>query len=334
MPQGLRRPVETLGNVKIQNKQSIPLEENLSNTFCILRLKLEIEQRSQLEAKVQAAEEQLHSVKSLLSRTQALLLNERSNSQQLALHIDILRVQNERTIQFHSYKSYKFSFPTTETARDGQREAGPDALPQRTTPSQPVPRRSHAQAADPQDGPYDEEANSYPDGREILDESGMGQGSAMLGQGSQEPTAQVRPLFLSFLTCGIHINYSDSFISRVQRLQEQLLLANEQRVLQGQSRIGDFLSGKPTSGRNEDYENIIPEDWCQTHDQGRTAHCSAQAMKRLQVKLVSRRFFFIAPDDCLIISCRGKWKSCNSNPSHIRGSASLWRTQSRSSRTM
>ena len=57
-----------------------------------VRLKLEIEDRRQLEDKLHETQEQLHAVKSVLSRTQSLLLTERSNSQQLALHIDILRV--------------------------------------------------------------------------------------------------------------------------------------------------------------------------------------------------------------------------------------------------
>ncbi len=56
------------------------------------RFKVELEDRRRLEQKLHATEQELHSVKALFSRTQALLLKERSNAQQMALHIDILRV--------------------------------------------------------------------------------------------------------------------------------------------------------------------------------------------------------------------------------------------------
>lgn len=52
-----------------------------------------MEDRYQLEEKLESSEEKLHSVQSVLSHTQALLLIERSNSQQLALHIDLLQVR-------------------------------------------------------------------------------------------------------------------------------------------------------------------------------------------------------------------------------------------------
>ena len=56
-------------------------------------MKLQIEDRDKLEMKLQSMEENLKLTNSVLSRTQALLLTERNNSQQLALHIDLLKVE-------------------------------------------------------------------------------------------------------------------------------------------------------------------------------------------------------------------------------------------------
>lgn len=55
-------------------------------------LKLELEDRGRLESTVEAMEEKLKLANAVLSRTQALLLTERNNCQQLALHIDLLKV--------------------------------------------------------------------------------------------------------------------------------------------------------------------------------------------------------------------------------------------------
>lgn len=55
-------------------------------------LRSEMENKSELEEKLYSTEEKLRTMQSVLSHTQALLLVERSNSQQLALHIDLLQV--------------------------------------------------------------------------------------------------------------------------------------------------------------------------------------------------------------------------------------------------
>ena len=55
-------------------------------------LRSEMEDRCQLEGKIYSTEEKLRTVQGVLSQTQTLLLVERSNSQQLALHIDLLQV--------------------------------------------------------------------------------------------------------------------------------------------------------------------------------------------------------------------------------------------------
>lgn len=55
-------------------------------------LKFQFEDRENLESKIDSVEENLRITNGVLSRTQALLLTERNNCQQMALHIDLLKV--------------------------------------------------------------------------------------------------------------------------------------------------------------------------------------------------------------------------------------------------
>ncbi len=55
-------------------------------------MKIQFADREKLEMRIQSMEENLKLANGVLSRTQALLLTERNNSQQLALHIDLLKV--------------------------------------------------------------------------------------------------------------------------------------------------------------------------------------------------------------------------------------------------
>lgn len=59
----------------------------------LLSLKRELCDHAHLHAEFQEREEKLQAVSSVLSETQALLLVERTNSQQMALHIDLLKVK-------------------------------------------------------------------------------------------------------------------------------------------------------------------------------------------------------------------------------------------------
>ncbi len=58
--------------------------------FC--SLKFQFEDRENLESRIDSMEENLRMTNNVLSRTQALLLKERNNCQQMALHIDLLKV--------------------------------------------------------------------------------------------------------------------------------------------------------------------------------------------------------------------------------------------------
>lgn len=58
-------------------------------------LRFQLEERQQLESKIESLEENLRLTNGVLGRTQALLLTERNNCQQMALHIDLLRKQHE-----------------------------------------------------------------------------------------------------------------------------------------------------------------------------------------------------------------------------------------------
>lgn len=67
---------------------------SFSFSFFSFRLKLELEDRRRLESNIEALDEKLKLTCGVLSKTQALLLTERNNSQQLALHIDLLKVSS------------------------------------------------------------------------------------------------------------------------------------------------------------------------------------------------------------------------------------------------
>lgn len=56
-------------------------------------------------------EENLRMTNNVLSRTQALLLNERNNCQQMALHIDLLKVS--LILSYKKYLSMKIYLETT-----------------------------------------------------------------------------------------------------------------------------------------------------------------------------------------------------------------------------
>ena len=62
-------------------------------------LKFHFEDRENLESKIDSMEESLRMTNGVLSRTQALLLTERNNCQQMALHIDLLKVNFTFSLQ-------------------------------------------------------------------------------------------------------------------------------------------------------------------------------------------------------------------------------------------
>lgn len=68
--------------------------------FIYYRLRFQLEERQQLESKIESLEENLRLTNGVLGRTQALLLTEHNNCQQMALHIDLLRVNYSCHILF------------------------------------------------------------------------------------------------------------------------------------------------------------------------------------------------------------------------------------------
>ena len=71
------------------------------------------------------------------------------------------------------------------------------------------------------------------------------------------------------------------YLSRIQSLQEQLVTANEHRMIHNQKHIQDFLAGKPPLDLNYELFDVEghPHNVCDT----KIDHCSAQEMKRLRV---------------------------------------------------
>lgn len=72
--------------------------------YLFFSLKSQIQDREKLEMKIEAMEENLRLTNCLLSKTQVLLLTERNNCQQMALHIDLLKVSLNFII--NEYKTY------------------------------------------------------------------------------------------------------------------------------------------------------------------------------------------------------------------------------------
>ena len=137
-----------------------------------------------------------------------------------------------------------------ETTRNGSWKARPNAITQRPTDAKPFPGWAGSPAADLQNGlPHDRARIEFAWGT-ITSESWMGQKSTMLGEYAQKSSVKVWYCNIKLFSNKFRIPF---IYYRVQKLQDQLVVANEQRALHWKNRIGDFLSGKPTAP-DENYE--------------------------------------------------------------------------------
>lgn len=70
----------------------LQLESLKSFSFLFSSINCQLKEKLPQELLIEKAEEKIHNLTDVLSRTQALLLVERNNSQKMALHIDFLLV--------------------------------------------------------------------------------------------------------------------------------------------------------------------------------------------------------------------------------------------------
>ena len=77
-------------------------------------------------------------------------------------------------------------------------------------------------------------------------------------------------------------------ICRIRKLQEQLILTNENRVFYSQKQIQDFLNGKADFVMENQFELLNMDT---ENQQDKLDHCSSQELKRIKVMF---SYFFIS----------------------------------------